>query len=317
MFTPTSPIVDTVDPSTILTVKSLDHSTGIIQIYDPVMTLHLTRVPLSFVDNASIHAYVSSNPAVYVLVGPSDDDAHECRVYVGETGNAAYRLVQHFSPKASPWDVAYVISSNNLAINKTHVRSYESSLYSLISQHPKMLLTNTDVPREFALADYDASLVGRSFPVIVQLLIASGFPLAKLSLFQTYGQSADEENPPTSEDGGGIYVFRPGPMCKFSDLYGMARREGKEFVLLPGSEVRITVNGSFIDNVERKLVVEEGGLKPHPTRSDRMILTRPVRCSGWKSAAGALAGANVMNPNYWVANSNLGEAEMPSEDVSA
>ena len=123
----------------IMIVKSLDAKTGIVQIFDPVMTMHLTRIPLAFVDSSTIFQFVSSNPAVYILLGPSDDNTHECKAYVGETGNGAYRLDQHFKLKGREWDIAYVISSDNLAFNKAHARSFEHSLFPIISRHPKVV----------------------------------------------------------------------------------------------------------------------------------------------------------------------------------
>ena len=205
------------------------------------------------------------------------------------------------------------MSSDNVAINKSHVRSYEGLLYTLISEHPKMHLTNAEVPTAFALAEYDKSLVDRCLPVIIQLLIAAGFPLANLSLLQPIQRCEDDQNLSATEDGSGLYIFKPGPKSRYADLYGLARREGQTYILQPGSEVRTTPNASYYnEGVERQRVMREGKLQPSK-RSDRMLLTRPVRCSNWQTAASALAGANIANPAYWVPVSNLNVQGLPAE----
>ena len=291
-----------INTGTIYNAQQLDGRLGVFRFSEPLTTLHVTRIPFDTIRKIDIFTYVSANPGVYVLQRKSDSLDHKVDVYLGESGNCADRIASHFTPCSGlDFEMAFVISSDGVVLNKGHVRALEYELFPIIGEQPGVRMANKAAPKHFEMTEYDKSLVRRALPTIIELLAYADFPMNNVPNFyvapELFNPFSVTEIPEESADG--LYVLRPARSSSYADLFGIARKQGDDFVLLPGSQVRMFENGSFRRHVDRIAVLEKGRLIDVPGSPSYKRLTTQVRCQSARMAASALTGAISSRMEIW------------------
>jgi hypothetical protein len=116
-------------------------------------------------------------PAVYVLVGPSEDGALP-RIYVGEGDPAGLRIDAH-ATKKDFWTQVILFSAKDDALNKAHVQYMEARLIALANEVRRAELENSNLPDRPTLSEADRAEAEGFVP---EMLLC--FPLIGIHAFE-------------------------------------------------------------------------------------------------------------------------------------
>lgn len=118
-------------------------------------TGRVTKVPRSLL-GTFVARGESSRTGVYVLVGDDVDIAGRKRIYVGETDNVGARLRQHANTEEkSYWEVAFVVTSKDANLTKSHALFLESRLLEKIRIADRGTIDNTKLPEYQGIPESD------------------------------------------------------------------------------------------------------------------------------------------------------------------
>jgi len=190
-----------------------------------------------------------SEPGVYVLEGPSDDDAFDRRIYVGESDDCWKRLKNHLgSDDKDFWTRTVVFASKDDNLNKAHIRYLEARLIQLANAAKRVSVANGTAPPLPSLSEADRADAEGFLREMLLIL-----PILRIDAFESVSASAPSqvgEYPDLRLSGKG------------ADGRGQDRPEG--FVVFAGSIAR----GDEVPSIHpwgsqlRKALVESGVLVP-------------------------------------------------------
>ncbi|NPV63613.1 MAG: GIY-YIG nuclease family protein [Methanotrichaceae archaeon] len=118
-----------------------------------------------------------SQPGVYVLVGPKEEDVRD-KIYVGEGDPVGHRLERHYAERDFwTWAVFFVSTDNSL--NKAHVQHLEARLLEMAWQARRATLDNANIPQRPALSEAETADAESFLADILSI-----FPLLGLTVFE-------------------------------------------------------------------------------------------------------------------------------------
>lgn len=172
--------------------------------------------------------------AVYLLIG-SDEEQGDL-IYVGETEEAAIRLLNH-DKKKEFWDYAYFFFSNTHNLNKADVKFLEAKIYQMIKEAGRYKLENASIPKESHVYDIRQSELMDMFKTIEFILGGAFnlFPFKKVDLQLEVNETKEKINHLKKQldelERETFYMTQKG-----ADAKGYLLGEGKKFVVLKGSK---------------------------------------------------------------------------------
>ena len=187
-----------------------------------------------YVPRHKVSTFKSDYVAVYLLIG-SDEEQGDL-IYVGETEEAAIRLLNH-DKKKEFWDYAYFFFSNTHNLNKADVKFLEAKIYHAIKEAGRYKLENASIPKESHVHDIRQSELMDMFKTIEFILGGAFnlFPFKKVALKLEVNETKEKINHLKQQldelEKETFYMTQKG-----ADAKGYLLGEGKKFVVLKGSK---------------------------------------------------------------------------------
>ncbi len=187
-----------------------------------------------YVPRHKVSTFKSDYVAVYLLIG-SDEEQGDL-IYVGETEEAAIRLLNH-DKKKEFWDYAYFFFSNTHNLNKADVKFLEAKIYQAIKEAGRYKLENASIPKESHVHDIRQSELMDMFKTIEFILGGAFnlFPFKKVDLQLEVNETKEKINHLKKQldelERETFYMTQKG-----ADAKGYLLGEGKKFVVLKGSK---------------------------------------------------------------------------------
>ena len=187
-----------------------------------------------YVPRHKVSTFKSDYVAVYLLIG-SDEEQGDL-IYVGETEEAAIRLLNH-DKKKEFWDYAYFFFSNTHNLNKADVKFLEAKIYQTIKEAGRYKLENATIPKESHVHDIRESELMDMFKTIEFILGGAFnlFPFKKVDLQLEVNETKEKINHLKQQldelEKETFYMTQKG-----ADAKGYLLGEGKKFVVLKGSK---------------------------------------------------------------------------------
>ena len=187
-----------------------------------------------YVPRHKVSTFKSDYVAVYLLIG-SDEEQGDL-IYVGETEEAAIRLLNH-DKKKEFWDYAYFFFSNTHNLNKADVKFLEAKIYQAIKEAGRYKLENASIPKESHVHDIRQSELMDMFKTIEFILGGAFnlFPFKKVDLQLEVNETKEKINHLKKQldelEKETFYMTQKG-----ADAKGYLLGEGKKFVVLKGSK---------------------------------------------------------------------------------
>ena len=187
-----------------------------------------------YVPRHKVSTFKSDYVAVYLLIG-SDEEQGDF-IYVGETEEAAIRLLNH-DKKKEFWDYAYFFFSNTHNLNKADVKFLEAKIYQAIKEAGRYKLENASIPKESHVHDIRQSELMDMFKTIEFILGGAFnlFPFKKVDLQLEVNETKEKINHLKQQldelEKETFYMTQKG-----ADAKGYLLGEGKKFVVLKGSK---------------------------------------------------------------------------------
>ena len=187
-----------------------------------------------YVPRHKVSTFKSDYVAVYLLIG-SDEEQGDL-IYVGETEEAAIRLLNH-DKKKEFWDYAYFFFSNTHNLNKADVKFLEAKIYQAIKEAGRYKLENASIPKESHVHDIRQSELMDMFKTIEFILGGAFnlFPSKKVDLQLEVNETKEKINHLKQQldelEKETFYMTQKG-----ADAKGYLLGEGKKFVVLKGSK---------------------------------------------------------------------------------
>lgn len=187
-----------------------------------------------YVPRHKVSTFKSDYVAVYLLIG-SDEEQGDL-IYVGETEEAAIRLLNH-DKKKEFWDYAYFFFSNTHNLNKADVKFLEAKIYQTIKEAGRYKLENATIPKESHVHDIRQSELMDMFKTIEFILGGAFnlFPFKKVDLQLEVNETKEKINHLKQQldelEKETFYMTQKGANAK-----GYLLGEGKKFVVLKGSK---------------------------------------------------------------------------------
>ena len=187
-----------------------------------------------YVPRHKVSTFKSDYVAVYLLIG-SDEEQGDL-IYVGETEEAAIRLLNH-DKKKEFWDYAYFFFSNTHNLNKADVKFLEAKIYQAIKEAGRYKLENASIPKESHIHDIRQSELMDMFKTIEFILGGAFnlFPFKKVDLQLEVNETKEKINHLKQQldelEKETFYMTQKG-----ADAKGYLLGEGKKFVALKGSK---------------------------------------------------------------------------------
>ena len=187
-----------------------------------------------YVPRHKVSTFKSDYVAVYLLIG-SDEEQGDL-IYVGETEEAAIRLLNH-DKKKEFWDYAYFFFSNTHNLNKADVKFLEAKIYQAIKEAGRYKLENASIPKESHVHDIRQSELMDMFKTIEFILGGAFnlFPFKKVDLQLEVNGTKETINHLKKQldelEKETFYMTQKG-----ADAKGYLLGEGKKFVVLKGSK---------------------------------------------------------------------------------
>ena len=187
-----------------------------------------------YVPRHKVSTFKSDYVAVYLLIG-SDEEQGDL-IYVGETEEAAIRLLNH-DKKKEFWDYAYFFFSNTHNLNKADVKFLEAKIYQTIKEAGRYKLENATIPKESHVHDIRQSELMDMFKTIEFILGGAFnlFPFKKVDLQLEVNETKEKINHLKKQldelEKETFYMTQKG-----ADAKGYLLGEGKKFVVLKGSK---------------------------------------------------------------------------------
>lgn len=187
-----------------------------------------------YVPRHKVSTFKSDYVAVYLLIG-SDEEQGDL-IYVGETEEAAIRLLNH-DKKKEFWDYAYFFFSNTHNLNKADVKFLEAKIYQTIKEAGRYKLENASIPKESHVHDIRQSELMDMFKTIEFILGGAFnlFPFKKVDLQLEVNETKEKINHLKQQldelEKETFYMTQKG-----ADAKGYLLGEGKKFVVLKGSK---------------------------------------------------------------------------------
>lgn len=187
-----------------------------------------------YVPRHKVSTFKSDYVAVYLLIG-SDEEQGDL-IYVGETEEAAIRLLDH-NKKKEFWDYAYFFFSNTHNLNKADVKFLEAKIYQTIKEAGRYKLENASIPKESHVHDIRQSELMDMFKTIEFILGGAFnlFPFKKVDLQLEVDETKEKINHLKQQldelEKETFYMTQKGANAK-----GYLLGEGKKFVVLKGSK---------------------------------------------------------------------------------
>ena len=187
-----------------------------------------------YVPRHKVSTFKSDYVAVYLLIG-SDEEQGDL-IYVGETEEAAIRLLNH-DKKKEFWDYAYFFFSNTHNLNKADVKFLEAKIYQAIKEAGRYKLENASNPKESHVHDIRQSELMDMFNTIEFILGGAFnlFPFKKVDLQLEVNQTKEKINYLKQQ----LYELEKETFYmtqKGADAKGYLLGEGKKFVVLKDSK---------------------------------------------------------------------------------
>ena len=187
-----------------------------------------------YVPRHKVSTFKSDYVAVYLLIG-SDEEQGDL-IYVGETEEAAIRLLNH-DKKKEFWDYAYFFFSNTHNLNKADVKFLEAKIYQAIKEAGRYKPENASIPKESHVHDIRQSELMDMFKTIEFILGGAFnlFPFKKVDLQLEVNETKEKINHLKQQldelEKETFYMTQKG-----ADAKGYLLGEGKKFVVLKGSK---------------------------------------------------------------------------------
>ena len=187
-----------------------------------------------YVPRHKVSTFKSDYVAVYLLIG-SDEEKGDL-IYVGETEEAAIRLLNH-DKKKEFWDYAYFFFSNTHNLNKADVKFLEAKIYQAIKEAGRYKLENASIPKESHVHDIRQSELMDMFKTIEFILGGAFnlFPFKKVDLQLEVNETKEKINHLKKQldelEKETFYMTQKG-----ADAKGYLLGEGKKFVVLKDSK---------------------------------------------------------------------------------
>lgn len=219
---------------------------------------------------------------VYVLVGPSEENAAKLAVYVGEGDDVWARLTSHDANKDFwTWVVVFVSKDTNLT--KAHVRWLESRLVQEMNAQKQVEVLNGNEPSGGALPEADEADM-ETFMENVRLLL----PVLGLNVFASVtGKAGDAEL-------GGVRLA-----LKWESAVATCIAKDGAFIVQKGSTARVknvdSLQPSYV--AMRRQLVGAGVLGSQS--QDLYVFTQDYTFESPTAAAVAVSGTSLNGRDKW------------------
>lgn len=240
---------------------------------------------------------------IYILVGQSEEDPMQEKIYIGESENIWNRLKQHNSDNSKDfWTKTIVVISKDENLTSAHVRYLESRLIQIVRQSRRATLINQTNTENMNLPEPDIADMEYFLEQIEMMLPVLGFSFA-IPLPQ-----ANENN----------FLDLPFFNLSYREAFATAQEINGEFIVLKGSTARKAHTNSlarpYIQIRER---LKQEGKLVDSQNNDYWEFAENVPFQSPSTAANIISGASLNGRLYWkVRGTNRSYAEWQSEQVN-
>lgn len=261
-------------------------------------TGHVITGPRSRLE-ALVQRPESSKSGVYFLVGTEQASGAGIQVYIGETEDAAKRLLAHNRPEDRGgkdfWERVCFVTSKDANLTKGHVKYLESRLIALARQAQRCELLNSTEPIYSGLPEADLSDMEYFLAQIQTLLPVLGYDF--LRSVPQLPKAASPSELATHEFAEVSPVFVGG--VPRHGILARAQEINDEFIVFAGSKSRLTWEGvaGGYQALFAKLV-ELGVLVVSPC-GKRREFARDYSFSSPSAAAAVVAGRSANGRTHW------------------
>lgn len=248
---------------------------------------------------------------IYVLIGPSNADAHNETAYIGEGDVVLRRLDDHHQSKDF-WTRGYVITSHNDFLHKAHIRYLESRLIRIAMEAETVTLENGTAPEPSGLGEAEAADMESFLDTVLPL-----FPLLGVQAFDTAPATlptahattpAGASSPATPRDRGRI--------LRLNDRHAQA--EGQDdprgFIVLAGSLARRATGAMGGYTKIREQLVRDGVLVD--SSATQLRFSRSFVFESPSAAATVVCGSSRNGRTAWKSANGLSLKQLQEQEIS-
>lgn len=264
-------------------------------------TGHVITASRSRLGELVLRPEVKQRTAVYFLLGPDQGAGIPREVYIGETDNAAQRLVSHNRPEGQGgkdfWEHACVITSKDANLTKAHIRYLESRLIQAASQSGQSVLINGTAPDVLGLPEADISDMEYFLEQIQTLLPVLGYDFLRPRRQRVQDQTGSKVNTETASPVFICEIPRHGIRSRGQEIDG-------DFVVFKGSLTRSDWEG--VESSYTKLfdTLKTSGVLSTTPDAKHQVFTQDYAFSSVSAAAAVIAGRSANGRTQWVREDN-------------
>jgi hypothetical protein len=311
-------------PTASIIYRSRGGIAGLREVFDKASKVAVYAFPFRLCKHAAVVLSLKV-PACYILSNGE-------RCYIGETKDAADRLLQHLRDDGKSFaDMAFVIrGSDPTIVDKNDAIYFQHHLMRYIEAAGVVDVTNRADPYKPNLSPSDEAHLIRMLEDVRRLLFDAGFKgivsageIARGTPALTLVSSSETDAPPmqhanddnedkvddadAGDDGvlieNGISELLRGAVeyeFTYSDYWARGYECQRGFVVMPGSDVSKTVNPSANPiEMDRHLDLHsKGALEKLPHSKDKLRLVRPLLFLSKASAARVVGGGHISGVHW-------------------
>lgn len=198
-----------------------------------------------FSPRANIDKIISRNefakPGVYCLRGTPENDIYQERIYIGEAEKIGDRLKQHLGNREFSEYIGFI--SKDEFLTKSHIKYLESRLVTLAKEAKSAEIENNTAPSLPMLPEPDIADMEFYLEQIKLILPLMGFNFLIPSVVTLSFKNEITFDPKVDET---IYSI------KASDLKANLKETSEGYVVLKGSEAKLSVGALSVGSLKRR-----------------------------------------------------------------
>jgi predicted GIY-YIG superfamily endonuclease len=256
------------------------------------------RIPRAMLADSKDVDYLDT-PGVYFLIGRTDDDSGYA-VYIGETEDVHYRLMQHYNngdKEWQEWNECVAFCSKDATLNKAKIKYLENRLYNLARSSGRCKVMNGNEPKQSKLSMKDKAETEEYLDNLIVTFGAMGYrflqkysPIKPIKKIESNSSNIDTTANIDSE----TVIFNctwPKIGC---DAHGIIVPEG--ILVLKNSRIRHDTTPSFKNkgyNILREKLINDGVIVNDIFVTDYLF-------SSYSAAASVICGNSTNGRQAWI-----------------
>ncbi|SJM34941.1 GIY-YIG nuclease family protein [Mesorhizobium delmotii] len=252
----------------------------------------------------------SQKTGIYFLLGEVATSSEKRPVYIGESDDVGKRIEQHASSKEEDFFERFCIfTSKDANLTKAHARYLENRLSSISAHSGRATLLNNNTPPPGNLPESDIADMEFFISQIELVLPVLGYDFlkgrpSKIALKLSVEDFIIDSSGINDRDRETNEVTQLRLVDPKTGVDATALMSGGEYLVLRDSSARAKAMDSLAKHLSgysalRNLLIGDGSLVPHPTRSDILTFSRDVAFRSPSAASAIILGRSDNGRSSW------------------